>query len=45
MDNYRKVDKGIKAQDFDYEEIEEVDDPVKLVYEEYVKPRQNKEHL
>ena len=39
MKKYDKVDRGIKASDFEYSEIEEIDDPVKLVLEEYVKPR------
>ena len=38
---YDKVDRGIEATDFEYSEIEEIDDPVKLVLEEYVKPKKN----
>ena len=38
---YDKVDRGVKASDFEYSEIEEIDDPVKLVLEEYVKPRKD----
>jgi len=41
MKNYDKVDRGVKASDFEYSEIEEIDDPVKLVLEEYVKPRKD----
>ena len=37
--NYDKVDRDVEAFDFEYSEIEEIDDPVKLVLEEYVKPR------
>ena len=37
--NYDKVDRDVEATDFEYSEIEEIDDPVKLVLEEYVKPR------
>ena len=39
MKNYDKVDRDVEAFDFEYSEIEEIDDPVKLVLEEYVKPR------
>ena len=41
MKNYDKVDRDVEAFDFEYSEIEEIDDPVKLVLEEYVKPRKN----
>ena len=44
MKKYDKVDRGIKASDFEYSEIEEIDDPVKLVLEEYVKPRQKQQN-
>ena len=39
MKKYDKVDRDVEAFDFEYSEIEEIDDPVKLVLEEYVKPR------
>ena len=39
--NYDKVDREVEAFDFEYSEIEEIDDPVKLVLEEYVKPRKD----
>lgn len=41
MKKYDKVDRDVEATDFEYSEIEEIDDPVKLVLEEYVKPRKN----
>ena len=39
--NYDKVDRDVEAFDFEYSEIEEIDDPVKLVLEEYIKPRKD----
>lgn len=38
---YDKVDREFKATDFEYSEIEEIDDPIKLVLEEYVKPKRD----
>ena len=38
------IENKIKASDFEYNELEEIDDPIRLVLEEYVKPRQEQQN-